>query len=123
MAAATAAETSASRGSVVAAIATGNRGGITTRPGSGPDARNSGPTVSIDSGSGVATGDVLRSPPRQRASRSGSMVSSSASTRSTASACLHTPNVSASGQLHVAISSERSGISPSRPSSIGAGAA
>ena len=55
MAAATAAATSASRGSVVAAIATGNRGGITTALGQRPRRRAAAaPTASIDSGSGVA---------------------------------------------------------------------
>ena len=63
------------------------------------------------------------SPPgdRQRSSTAVSIVTSSARTSSTAKPCLHVPNVSASGQLHSQNSSDRSGISPSRPSPSRAG--
>ncbi len=48
---------------------------------------------------------------RQRASSSGSMLTSSANTSSSANACLHIAPESASGHVHATASSVRSGIS------------
>jgi ergothioneine biosynthesis protein EgtB len=121
IAAVTAAAMSASREPGAAGIGTGTRRGSAGSSGRGAGAAIASASTSTSGSSVARPAPSPASADRHRSSTAGSIDTSSARTSSTARACLHAPDVSASGQLHSRAISSAPGTSPSSPSPSAAG--